>query len=279
MKGVRKPAWLKVKAGGGSGYAKVRDVLASCSTHTVCEEARCPNRGECWSSGTATFMILGDTCTRGCRFCAVKTSDEGCQVDPEEPGKIAEAAGMLSLRYVVVTSVDRDDLPDNGSGHFRECIRRLKGGGLAVEALIPDYLGLDLARVLDAKPDVLAHNIEVVERLQPVRDARASYMRSLRTLREAKQISPGLRTKSSIMVGLGETEEEVLSAMDGLRAAGCDMLVIGQYLQPTVRQVPVSEYVTPAAFKRYADEARRRGFTSVVSSPLARTSYRAAEAA
>ncbi len=190
----RKPAWLRVKAGGGAGYAKVKGALASCGLNTVCEEAKCPNRGECWSSGTATFMILGDTCTRGCRFCAVKTSDEGRPVDPEEPGRLAEAARRLGLRHVVVTSVDRDDLPDRGSAHFAECVRRLKAGGFAVEALIPDYVGAELARVIAAGPDVLAHNVEAVERLQTVRDARASYARSLRTLREAKYTSPGVST-------------------------------------------------------------------------------------
>jgi len=272
-----KPPWLRVRAGGGPDFSRVKRTLSERNLHTVCEEARCPNKGECWGCGTATFMILGDACTRNCRFCAVKTDTGGVEVDDREPRNLAEAVGELGLSYAVVTSVDRDDLPDRGSGHYAECIKAVRGTGAKVEVLIPDYIGGELKAVVEAGPDVLAHNIEVVERLQHLRDRRASYRRSLETLLEAKRLKPNIKTKSSIMLGLGETEGEVLKAMDDLRDAECDMLVLGQYLRPTAKQTPVVEYIPPEKFREYGEAARKKGFSRVVSEPLARTSYRAAE--
>jgi len=270
----RKPAWLKAPLA-GRGFSRVKDTVRHYGLHTVCDEARCPNKGVCWGAGTATFLILGDVCTRGCRFCAVKSGSEGVGVDADEPKNLADAARKLGLRYVVITSVDRDDLPDGGAGHYAACIGRVKETGAKVEALIPDYQGQMLKTVVDAGPDVLAHNIEVVERLQSLRDAKATYRGSLETLRQAKEL--GTTTKSSIMLGLGETGGEVLQAMDDLRGVGCDILVLGQYLQPTIRQVPVKEYVTPEKFREYGGAAKSRGFRTVVSEPLARTSYKAGE--
>jgi lipoyl synthase len=275
----RKPQWLKSGIGLHGRYADVRDALASHGLHTVCEEARCPNRGECWASGTATFMVLGDVCTRNCRFCAVKSGAHGTPVDALEPKRLAEAVKSLGLRYVVITSVDRDDLPDKGAGHYAECVKALRGTGATVEVLIPDLHGARLKAVVDAGPDVVAHNVETVERLQGVRDARASYLASLETLRQAKRLNGDVKTKSSIMLGLGERGDEVLSAMDDLRAAGCDILVLGQYLQPTTKQIPVIEYVSPERFREYGETALKKGFEAVVCEPLARTSYRAAETA
>ncbi|MDR0402745.1 MAG: lipoyl synthase [Treponema sp.] len=282
----RKPDWLKVKFPSGETWKKVDEVLARRGLRTVCDEAHCPNKGECWGAGTATFMILGDLCTRGCRFCAVRSAGEGRPVRAEEGREIALAAKELSLDYVVLTSVDRDDLPDRGAGHFASCVAAIREAdpSIKIEALIPDYYGSELEPLLEAAPDLIAHNVETVRSLQHVRDSRASFDKSLRTLREAKA-APGrhgvpggmVRTKSSILLGLGEKPEEVLSAMDELRGAGTDVLVLGQYLRPTKTQIPVAEYVTPERFAFYAGEARVRGFSGVVSSPLARTSYHAKE--
>ncbi|MBD3387917.1 MAG: lipoyl synthase [Candidatus Altiarchaeales archaeon] len=274
-----KPHWLKAPIGGHGRYASVKDVLRKHNLNTVCEEARCPNMGECWGCGTATFMILGETCTRNCSFCAVKSSDAGDELDIEEPANLAEAVRELNLAYVVLTSVDRDDLKDKGSGRYAECIRALKGVGAKVEVLIPDYTGDELEAVVNAGPDVVAHNIEVVERLQHLRDSRASYQGSLQTLLEVKKLNPSLKTKSSIMLGLGEKEGEIVQAMDDLRAVGCDFLVIGQYLQPTRKQTQVVEYVEPRVFQRFKEKAFEKGFEKVTSEPLARTSYQAAETA
>jgi len=253
-------------------------LVARRGLHTVCDEAACPNKAECWGYGTATFMVLGDTCTRGCRFCAVATAAEGAAPRADEPGELAAAVLELGLRYAVVTSVDRDDLPDRGAAHFAACVRAVKAAspGVRVEVLVPDYRGAEIDAIALAGPDVIAHNVETVRRLQSVRDARASFDLSLRTLREAKERSSAM-TKTSLMLGLGETEPEVLAAMDELRAASCDMLVMGQYLRPTERQLPVAEYLSPERFDRYAELARQRGFLSVVSAPLARTSYHAME--
>ncbi|MFH0861962.1 MAG: lipoyl synthase [Candidatus Altiarchaeota archaeon] len=273
----RKPPWLKVRLGGSGEYPHVHSSIKRHGLHTVCEEARCPNMGECWGCGTATFLIMGELCTRNCRFCAVKTGASGSPLDGREPAELAACVKELGIRYAVITSVDRDDLPDKGAGHFAECIKALKSTGARVEALIPDYAGKSISTVVAAGPDVLAHNIEVVKRLQGLRDARASYEKSLETLRLAKTEGSRLKTKSSIMLGLGETDSEVLEAMDGLRSVGCDHLTIGQYLQPTRRQVPVAEYVSPEKFREYADAASGRGFSRVVSEPLARTSYKAGE--
>lgn len=274
----RKPAWLRVPIPGGERWMAVGAALSKRGLHSVCDEAACPNKAECWGLGTATFMVLGDVCTRGCRFCAVSTAARGAPPDPEEPRRLAEAVAELGLSYAVVTSVDRDDLPDRGSSHFAACVAAVKAAvpGVRVEALIPDYRGAELDALAAAGPDVIAHNVETVRRLQRVRDARASFDLSLRTLREAKERSAAL-TKSSLLLGLGESEAEVHEAMDELRAAGCDILVMGQYLRPTPAQLPVAEYVEPARFARYAEAAKAKGFLSVVSSPLARTSYHARE--
>ncbi len=272
-----KPDWLKVRVGGEGDFARVKKVLEKHGLRTVCEEARCPNRGECWGAGTATFMILGSVCTRNCGFCAVKNGSEGESVEGDEPQRLADAVRELGLEYVVLTSVDRDDLPDKGAGHYADCIRAVKGTGAKVEALIPDYVGSELRAVVKAGPDVLAHNLEVVRRLQHIRDGRTSYDGSLRTLAEAKMLDEELKTKSSIMLGLGETRWDVLSAMDDLRSVDCDILVLGQYLQPTKQQVPAEEYVTPEQFREYGEIALEKGFKEVVSEPLARTSYHAAD--
>jgi lipoic acid synthetase len=274
----RKPAWLRVAVPSGEQWRSMSALIARHGLHTVCDEAACPNKAECWGCGTATFMVLGDVCTRGCRFCAVATARAGTPPRREEPRELARAVAELGLKYAVITSVDRDDLADRGAGHFAACVTAIKSmvPGVKVEVLIPDYHGAELDVIVQATPDVIAHNVETVRRLQSVRDARASFDLSLRTLREAKDHSSAM-TKTSLMLGLGETEAEVLEAMDELRAVGCDMLVMGQYLRPTTAQIPVAEYLSPERFDRYAELARERGFLSVVSAPLARTSWHAME--
>lgn len=251
--------------------------------HTVCEEARCPNLGECWADGTATFMLLGDTCTRGCRFCAVKTNSQGQPVDTGEPAKVAEAVMAMGLRYVVLTMVNRDDLGDGGARQVAATVAEIKRSDpdILVEALTGDFQGRreQLALLLaEGKPDVFAHNLETVLRLTPrVRDQRCSYVQSLTMLRTAKEIAPDLVTKSSLMLGLGESEREVEQAMDDLREHDVDVLTLGQYLRPTFKHLPVREYVTPARFKAYAQRAERKGFLYVACGPLVRSSYKAAE--
>lgn len=274
----RKPAWLRVAVPSGDRWRAMSELITRRGLHTVCDEAACPNKAECWGCGTATFLVLGDVCTRGCRFCAVATAKAGAQPCQEEPAQLAKAVAELGLRYAVITSVDRDDLPDRGAGHFAACVSAIKSAvpGVCVEVLIPDYFGVELDVLAASEPDVIAHNIETVRRLQTVRDARASFDLSLRTLREARERSPAM-TKSSLMLGLGETESEVVETLDELRSVGCDMLVMGQYLRPTTVQVPVAEYLSPERFERYAGLARERGFLSVVSAPLARTSWHAME--
>jgi lipoic acid synthetase len=271
----RKPSWLRVRIGAGSEFRNVRSVLAERGLTTVCEHTRCPNRGECWSLGTATFMILGDTCTRNCGFCAVKTGARGAGVDGDEPANLADAVKELGLDYVVLTSVTRDDLGDKGAGHYADCIKAVRETGAKLEVLIPDYAGDELKTVVKAGPDVIAHNIEVVESLQDLRDGRATYQRSLQTLLDVKKHNRDIITKSSIMLGLGEEDIEVLDAMDDLRAVGCDILVLGQYLQPSRKKAAVVEYLPLVRFKEYAAAARGKGFKHVVSHPLARTSYHA----
>jgi lipoic acid synthetase len=263
----------------GDTWKQVSLVLERNRLHTVCDEARCPNKGECWGAGTATFMLLGDVCTRACRFCAVATGREGRPPDGEEGEGLARAAEELNLRYVVLTSVDRDDLDDRGAGHFAACIEAVKGRlpGVKVEALIPDYSAAELSPILRAAPDVIASNVETVRSLQWIRDRRASFDRTLACLRAAKSGGAPV-TKSSLILGFGERREEVLSAMDELRDAGVDILVMGQYLRPSAKQLPVAEYLRPEQFEDYAAEGRRRGFSAVVSSPLARTSYHALDA-
>lgn len=277
--GRRKPDWLKVAIPQGARWKGMSELVARRGLHTVCDEAACPNKAECWGCGTATFMILGDLCTRGCRFCAVTSSREGRPVDEGEADRLALAVGELGLRYAVITSVDRDDLPDRGAGHFARCVKaiRERNPGVQVEALSPDFRAAELEAFMGAAPEVLAHNLETVRRLQGVRDRRASFDLSLGTLREAKE-KLGLTTKSSLLLGLGEREDEVVAAMDELRSVGCDILVMGQYLQPSAKQLPVVEYLPPDSFARYAAIAREKGFKAVISSPLARTSYHAREA-
>jgi lipoic acid synthetase len=277
-----KPGWLKVPIPAGPTVTRLTRTLRERNLHTVCEEARCPNMGECWDSGTATFMVLGDTCTRGCRFCAVKTHAHGNPVDEAEPRKVAEACALMGLRYVVLTMVDRDDLPDGGSAHVAATIRAIRGQdpGMLVEALVGDFQGEDaqIAAVLAAEPHVFAHNLETVLRLTPrVRDHRCSYVRSLDVLRRARELRPGVVTKSSLMLGLGESEREVEQAMDDLREHGVDVVTFGQYLRPSLLHLPVREHVTPARFKALEQRARQKGFLYVAAGPLVRSSYKAAE--
>lgn len=278
---VGKPDWLKVRLPGGERFRDVRRVVAGHGLHTVCEEARCPNVGECWGAGTATFMILGDTCTRGCRFCAVNRGDPEGALDAAEPDRVARAARVMGLDYAVVTSVTRDDLPDGGASVFAATVRALKALDPAplVELLIPDYLGASLDALLAARPDVLAHNIEVVERLTgPMRHPNFRYRRSLEVLAQTRARAPDLITKSSVMLGLGETDEEIRRAMAELLGVGTRILVLGQYLRPSRSHAPVREYVHPERFQELADAGRRMGFDFVAAGPLVRTSYRAAEA-
>jgi lipoic acid synthetase len=277
-----KPPWLKVRAPGGERYTALKATFRSLDLHTVCEEARCPNVGECWAEGTATVMLLGDTCTRGCRFCAVTTGQPRGAVDVREPEHVARALSRMPLQYIVMTMVDRDDLLDGGAGHVARTVRRLKElrPDMLVETLVGDFGGhLDCVdTTVDAAPDVWAHNLEVVRRLQrTIRDVRCSYEQSLAVLRRAKARAPAITTKSSLMLGIGETDDEVLEAMRDLREAGVDVVTLGQYLRPTPRHAPVDRYVEPAVFDAFAREGKAMGFSFVASGPLVRSSYRAAE--
>jgi lipoic acid synthetase len=278
---MRKPDWLKMRLPGGEGYRAVRKALTAGGLHTVCESARCPNRGECWAEGTATFLILGSVCTRGCGFCSVDRGAPGGVVDEGEPARVAEAVAAMGLRYAVVTSVTRDDLPDGGASVFAATVRAIRAldPPVLAEVLVPDYLDGDLATVLDSNPEVVAHNVEVVERLTPaLRHGRFSYRRSLRTLEQARATRADGLVKSSILLGLGETEEEIEATMRDLRSVGVDVLVLGQYLRPTPGHAEVVEYVHPDRFDAWAERGREMGFGFVASGPLVRTSYRAAEA-
>ncbi len=277
-----KPEWLKVKVPHGERFQWIQERARSQNLHTVCEEARCPNIGECWQGGTATFMLMGDECTRGCRFCSVKTAKHPGTLDGEEPVKIAETIRAMALDYVVLTTVNRDDLADQGSTHIAATIRRtqLANPNLLIEVLIPDFRGdtACLERVIAAKPAVLAHNVETVPRLTPtVRDPRAGFDQSLGVLAHAKHVAPEMRTKSSLMLGLGEREDEVLESMRALRGVGVDFLTLGQYLQPDKWNLPVVEYVRPERFKTLEQAGLAMGFRYVASGPLVRSSYRAAE--
>lgn len=277
---VLKPPRLRWSISESESYYYTKEVLSSLELNTVCEAAYCPNTITCWSSRAVTFMLLGKICTRRCRFCGVR-SGIGEEVDQGEPERIAEAARLLDLKYIVLTSVTRDDLTDSGSSQFVKCIRELRRRtpGVRVEVLIPNYLGKDLRVVVEAGPDVLGHNIEVVRRLQPhVRDSQASYDDSLEVLRRSKDINPGIITKSSIMVGIGETKEEVLESMEDLAKVGVDILTIGQYLKPAANKATVHRYVTKEEFFSYRREAEALGFFYVLSGPLVRSSYHAEEA-
>tara|TARA_B100000029_G_scaffold140514_1_gene135716 strand:- start:597 stop:1532 length:936 start_codon:yes stop_codon:yes gene_type:complete len=278
----RKPEWLKVRPPGGERYRWIKEQRVELELATVCEEAHCPNIGECWSGGTATFMVLGSVCTRGCRFCAVNTNRNGLPVDPSEPEKLARTIRSMGLNYIVVTSVDRDDLADQGAQHFADCVAAVKrlSPTTRVEILIPDFRGdpalVDV--VARSGAEVLAHNIETIRRLtRTVRDGRCGYDQSLGVLRQIKTSNPGLLSKSSIMVGLGESEAEVVECMQDLRSVDVDFLTIGQYLRPSRKHLAVEEYVSPEVFDRYAEAGRAMGFRYVASGPLVRSSYRAGE--
>jgi len=287
-----KPAWLKVRAPGGDRYHALKETLRSLDLHTVCEEARCPNVGECWREGTATVMLLGDVCTRGCRFCAVTTGNPRGAVDPREPEHVARAIAKLELSYVVLTMVNRDDLLDGGAEHVGRTVRRLRElrSDILIETLVGDFNGIaqSIDAACDAQPDVFAHNIETVARLtRSVRDVRSSYDQSLAVLRRAKDkslsrgssgpLGRAMLTKSSIMVGLGESDEEVVQAMRDLRSAGVDVVTIGQYLRPSERHHAVTRFVPPETFAGYEREARAIGFLHASCGPLVRSSYKAAE--
>ncbi len=277
-----KPRWLRVRMPGSERYHEIKKRARQLRLATVCEEARCPNIGECWGGGTATFMVMGEVCTRGCRFCSVNTSRNGVPLDPDEPRNLAEAIRELELDYVVVTSVDRDDIVDGGSSHFAACIEqtRLLCPKTIIEVLIPDFRGNigQILTVAEAQPEVIAHNIETIERLTPrVRDPRAGYRQSLDVLTAIKTIDPHRYTKSSIMVGLGENEDEVLETMRHLREVGCDFLTLGQYLQPSKKHLKVEGYVHPDQFEAWRIAGEEMGFLYVASGPLVRSSYKAAE--
>lgn len=277
-KKLPKPDWIRVKAPVSQGFKDTRDLMRSQKLNTVCEEAACPNIGECWSKGHATVMILGDTCTRACAFCNIKTGVPN-KVDPDEPHNLAVAVGQLGLKHVVITSVDRDDLEDGGANHFAQCIEyiRTTAPETTIEILTPDFRRKDgnLEIVVKARPDVFNHNIETVPRLyQKIRPG-ARYFHSLNLLKKVKEQDPSIFTKSGIMVGLGETKEEVLQVMDDFRSADIDFITIGQYLQPTPNHAPVDRYVTPDEFKYYERVAWTKGFLMVSATPLTRSSYHA----
>ena len=276
----RLPAWFKKKAGDPKVLAEMRSLFDELSLHTICENALCPNLGDCFSQRTATFLILGNICTRNCTFCAVKKGVPS-PVDEEEPQHLAEAAGKLGLRYVVITSVTRDDLPDGGASHFAKTIARLreKDKGITVEVLIPDFGGSphSLKMVVDAHPDVINHNLETVPRLYPEVRPKADFQRSLMLLEQVKRFDSHIVTKSGLMVGLGETEEELVQVMEELRRVNCDLMTIGQYLQPSAHHHPVVRYVPPEEFLEYEAIGKEMGFSDVASAPLVRSSFNAAQ--
>lgn len=277
----RLPEWLRLRLPTSSRFARTRNLLDDLRLHTVCESAKCPNHWECWSQGTATFMIAGDRCTRACGFCAVNTA-KPLALEEDEPRRVAEATHRMGLRHVVITAVARDDLGDGGAEHFRRTIEavRERNPGIVVEVLTPDFQDRDDAidRVLAARPDIFNHNLETVRRLTPQVRHRATYERSLSVLRKVRERGADrVFTKSGMMLGLGETGDEVVAAMSDLRAAGCDLLTLGQYLQPTREHLPVVEFVTPARFERYREVAEGMGFRHVASGPMVRSSYHAGD--
>jgi len=278
----KKPPWLKVPFPGGESYSWIKKRAANLNLSTVCEEANCPNIGECWNGGTATFMLMGDTCTRGCRFCSVKSAKNPGALDPEEPKKLAETVKNLALKYVVLTTVDRDDLPDQGASHIARCIRSTQRAcpEMLIEMLMPDFQGKTelVQQVINARPAVLAHNLETVRSLTDrVRDSLASYDQSLDVLRYLKQQCPDGYTKSSLMLGVGESRTETLQAMKDLRDVGVDFLTIGQYLQPSKKHLKVEKFMHPDEFDELALQGDKMGFEYVASGPLVRSSYKAAE--
>lgn len=272
----RKPDWLRVKLPTGQEYVKVRNIVDKHKLHTICQSGNCPNMGECWGAGTATFMILGNICTRSCGFCSVFTG-RPLPADWDEPMRVANSVKLMNVKHCVITSVDRDDLKDGGSIIWAETIKAIRKESPATrfETLIPDFMGKweNLQRIIDVKPDIVSHNIETVKRMTPQVRIQAKYDRSMEVLKRVKET--GIRTKSGIMVGLGEREEEVLEALDDLRKVNCDVVTIGQYLQPTPKNLPVAEFVHPDQFERYRKAAVEKGFLYVESGPLVRSSYHA----
>jgi len=277
----RLPEWLRIRLPTTESFARTRSLLDELKLHTVCESARCPNHFECWSKGTATFMIAGDRCTRACGFCAVTTA-KPLALEVDEPQRVAEATHRMRLKHVVITAVARDDLKDGGAEHFRRTIDAVRAlnPGIVIEVLVPDFNDSDSAidEVLSAKPHIFNHNLETVRRLTPTVRSRATYDRSLSVLQKAKlKGGDAIHTKSGIMLGLGETEEELFVALQDLRRAGCNILTLGQYLQPTLKHLPVKEFVTPEKFQEYGERAREMGFLHVASGPMVRSSYHADE--
>ena len=276
MERVRKPEWLKISIGANERYTETKRIVESHCLHTICSSGRCPNMGECWGRGTATFMIGGNICTRSCKFCNTPTG-RPLPLDPQEPTHVAESVRLMKLSHAVVTSVDRDDLPDLGASHWAQTIREIRrlNPDTTLEVLIPDFQGRGelVEQVIEARPDIISHNMETVRRLSPLVRSAARYDTSLDIIRQIA--ASGITAKSGIMVGLGETPAEVEEVMDDLRAAGCQIMTIGQYLQPSHRHYPVAEYVTPAQFKRYEETGLAKGFTQVESGPLVRSSYHA----
>lgn len=277
---LKKPDWLRIRVRGGDTFEKVQGIVHRHKLATVCEEAKCPNMSECWSAGTATIMLMGDVCTRACRFCAVNTGNPKGLLDAQEPDNAARSVQLMNLKYVVLTSVNRDDLPDGGAAHYAACVKRVKevNPGTAVETLAPDFMGVrsDVEKVVDSGIAVFAQNVETVRRLtHPVRDPRAGYQQTLDVLAYAKAFRPKVLTKTSLMLGLGETEAEIVECMDDLIAAKVDILTLGQYLQPTSNHYPIARYVSPEEFERYRLWGLEKGFLEVVSGVFVRSSYRA----
>ena len=276
MERVRKPEWLKISIGANERYTETKRIVESHCLHTICSSGRCPNMGECWGRGTATFMIGGNICTRSCKFCNTQTG-RPLPLDPQEPTHVAESVRLMKLSHAVVTSVDRDDLPDLGAAHWAQTIREIRrlNPETTIEVLIPDFQGRRelVEQVIEARSDIISHNMETVRRISPLVRSAARYDTSLEVIRQIA--ASGITAKSGIMVGLGETPAEVEELMDDLRAAGCQIMTIGQYLQPSHRHYPVAEYVTPAQFKRYEETGLAKGFTQVESGPLVRSSYHA----
>jgi len=273
---LRKPEWLKIRVPEGKNYVSIKEIVKHHKLHTICESGNCPNMADCWGRGTATFMILGDICTRSCKFCNVKTG-KPFAIDPDEPMEVAMSVQLMKLKHCVITSVDRDELPDKGANAWAETVKAIKklNPGTTIEALIPDFDGQFelICKVIDAAPEVISHNLETVRRITPLVRSRAGYDTSLKVIRHISE--SGLVAKSGIMAGLGETEEEVFQTMDDLLHAGCHVFTIGQYLQPTRKHYPVAEYITPEQFEKYRRVGLDKGFRFVESSPLVRSSYKA----